>query len=105
MNMLNLLNDLILKLNALIRATSDPLQQAQLTKLRDAFDAMSDNAVHHLFDANSADFAAAISALQKASAAADQGVADVTKVSTAINTAVTAANAVDKVLGFLAHIA
>jgi hypothetical protein len=105
MNLLNLLNDLIVRLNALIRATSDPLQQAQLSKLRDAFDAMSDSAVHQLFDVTSPDFSAATSALQSASAAADQGVADLTKVSTAINSAVTAANAVDKVLGFLAHIA
>lgn len=105
MNMLNFLNDLIEKLNALIRATSDPLQQAQLLKLRDAFDAMSDNAVHMLLDVNSADFVTAIGALKNASTAAQQGVVDVSKVAAAINSAVTAANAVDKVLGFLAHIA
>jgi hypothetical protein len=105
MNLLNLINDLITQLDALIRATSDPFQQAQLTKLRDAFDAMSDQAVHQLFDSSSADFGTAVSALQNASAAANQGVADISKVAGAINSAVTAANSVDKVLGFLAHIA
>jgi hypothetical protein len=105
MNLLNLLNDLVLKLDALIRATSDPLQQAQLSKLRDAFDAMSDQAVHQLFATDSADFTTAADTLQQASAAADAGVADVNKVAGAIRSAITAANAVDKVLGFLAHIA
>jgi hypothetical protein len=105
MNLLNLLNDLILALNALIRATSDPLQQAKLMKLRDAFDAMSDNAVHQLFDSTSAEFNDATTKLQSATAAATRGLADVNNVSNAINTAVSAANAVDKVLGFLAHIA
>lgn len=105
MNLLNLLSDLIQALNALIRATSDPLQQAKLVKLRDAFEAMSDSAVHQLFDSTSAEFTDAIAQLQRATTAATQGLADVNKVSSAINTAVSAANAVDKVLGFLAHLA
>ena len=75
-----------------------------MTKLRDAFDAMSDAAVHQLFDTSSADFATAVTALQKASTAETQGTAHVSKVADAINSAVTAANAADKVLGFIAHI-
>jgi hypothetical protein len=104
MTLLNLLNSMVVSLDALIRATTDPFQQAQLTKLRDAFDAMSDQAVNQLFDQNSVDYAAAVSALNQASADATAGTAAVAKVATAINSAVAAANAADKILGFLAHL-
>jgi hypothetical protein len=105
MNLLSLLSELIDALDVLIRAISDPLQQAQLVKLRECFEAMSDSAVHQLFDTTSQDFKDATIALGSATTAAKQGVSDVGKVASAINSAVTAANAVDKILGFLAHIA
>jgi len=104
MNLLELLNSLVEDLNALIRASNDQSQQAQLTKLRDAFDAMSDQAVHQLFDTASADFGNAITALNTAKADVDAGAADVEKVGDAISSAVKAANAVDKLVGFLSHI-
>lgn len=105
MNLLDLLNKIVEDLNALIRASSDQQQWQKLTKLRDVFDKMSDEAVQQLFDQNTDDYRSAISALQAASSDAQAGLKNVGKVASAINTAVTAANAADKVLGFLAHIA
>ncbi|HMD61452.1 MAG TPA: hypothetical protein VKG78_08480 [Opitutaceae bacterium] len=104
MNLLSLLNSIVEDLDALIRASADPLEQAQLTKLRDAYDAMSDQAVHQLFDSASADYASAIKSLTAATADAKAGAADVSKIGQAIKSAVTAANAVDKLIGFLAHL-
>ncbi len=105
MNLIALISQLIDELDDLIVAATDPLQQAQLRKLRDALDAMNDQAVHQLFDATSQQFTDACTALKSATAAATIATSDLTKVAGAINTAVAAANAVDKLVGFLAHLA
>jgi hypothetical protein len=105
MNLLDLINTVIGKLDALIRATPEQADRAKLITLRNALDAMSDQAVHQLFDTSSADFANAVAALNKASADADEGIADVSRVGQAINATVEAAKATDKLVGFLAHLA
>lgn len=92
MNLVNLISQLIDALDDLIVAATDPLQQAQLTKLRDALDAMNDQAVHQLFDTTSQQFTDACSALQAATTAATNATSDLTKVAGAINTAVAASS-------------
>lgn len=103
-SLVDLLDAIVVALDSLLRAATDPQQQNQITQLRDAFDAMSDKAAHNLFDSASDDYANAVKSLASATQAAKDGAADAAKVSAAIATAVKAANAVDKLVGFLAHL-
>ncbi len=104
MNLLDSLNAIIGQIDTALRSVPAGPDYDRLAKLRDVFDAMSDQAVHNLYDTNSADYLAAIDTLQTATSSVRDAAKDLSKVASAINTAVAAAKAVDKVVGFLSHL-
>jgi len=99
------LNDLISEINTLLRENNDPDFDQQLWDLRHLVSALRDSALGKILDQTTADYGAAIAALNDADTAATAASADIAKVQAAIDKITGAAKAADKVIGLLGRLA
>ncbi len=99
------LNDLITELNTLLRENNDPDFDQQLWDLRHLVSALRDSALGKALDQTTADYGAAIAALNDADTAAAAAAADIAKVQAAIDKITAAAKAADKIIGLFSRLA
>lgn len=99
------LSDTVNELNKLLLASNDPAEIDSIRKLRRLYMALYDEVIEQQIQNNTPEFSQAIAELQAAEAACRDAVADLKKTAAAISKVVSAAKAVDKVIGLLASIA
>ena len=92
------ISDAVNELNKLLRQTRDPEEESKLRRLRRFYFALWEEVIKQEIDSSTPDFKDAIEELGLAHKAALAAKEDVQKVADAINRAVSAAKAVDKVV-------
>jgi hypothetical protein len=92
------ISDAVNELNKLLLVTQDPEEESRIRRLRRIYFALWEEVIQQIIDNRTAQFKDAIEQLTAATKAAVDAQADIKKVSEAINKAVSAAKAVDKVV-------
>jgi len=92
------ISDTVNELNKLLRKTTDPEFETRLRKLRRIFFALWEEVIKQEIDNRTYEFKEAIEALTASEAAIEEAMKDIAKIADAINKAVAATKAVDKVV-------
>lgn len=94
------ISDTVNELNKLIRLAEDPVQETRLRQLRRIYYLLWEEVIRKEIDRNTADYQAALTSLQQAHATIEAAKRDIAKIAEAIDTAVAAAKAVNKIVDF-----
>ena len=92
------ISDTVNELNKLLLKTTDPEEEKKIRQLRRIYFALWEEVIKQEIDNRTPDFKEAIDSLKVAHDAAVQAKEDLQKISEAINRAVAAAKAVDKIV-------
>lgn len=94
------ISDTVNELNKLIRLAVDPVQETRLRQLRRIYYLLWEEVIRKEIDRNTADYQAALTSLQQAHETIETAKRDIAKIAEAIDTAVAAAKAVNKIVDF-----
>jgi hypothetical protein len=92
------ISDTVNELNKLLRKTTDPEEEEKLRKLRRIYFALWEEVIKQEIDSKTHEFKEAIDSLKAAYDAAVEAKEDLAKIAEAINKAVAAARAVDRIV-------
>ena len=92
------ISDTVNELNKLLVKTTDPEEEQKIRKLRRIYFALWEEVIKQEIDSKTQEFKEAIDSLKVAHDAAVQAKKDIEKVAEAINRAVSAAKAVDRIV-------
>ena len=92
------ISDAVNELNKLLVKTTDPEEEQKIRKLRRIYFALWEEVIKQEIDSKTQEFKEAIDSLKVAHDAAVQAKKDIEKVAEAINRAVSAAKAVDRIV-------
>jgi hypothetical protein len=94
------ISDTVNELNKLLRLTSDPEQETRLRQLRRIYYLLWEEVIEKEIDKNTADYKAALDSLDLANETIETAKRDIKKIAEAIDKAVAAAKAVNKIVDF-----
>jgi hypothetical protein len=94
------ISDTVNELNKLLRLTSDPEQETRLRQLRRIYYLLWEEVIEKEIDKNTADYKAALDSLDLAHDTIETAKRDIKKIAEAIDKAVAAAKAVNKIVDF-----
>jgi hypothetical protein len=92
------ISDTVNELNKLLRETTDPEEEQKIRKLRRIYFALWEEVIEQEIDSRTPEFKEAIDSLKIARDAAIEAKEDIQKVAEAIDRAVSAAKAVDRIV-------
>jgi hypothetical protein len=92
------ISDTVNELNKLLRETTDPEEEQKIRKLRRIYFALWEEVIEQEIDSRTPEFKEAIDSLKIARDAAIEAKEDIQKVAEAIDQAVSAAKAVDRIV-------
>jgi len=92
------ISDTVNELNKLLLKTTDPEEEGKIRKLRRIYFALWEEVIKQEIDSRTHEFKEAIDSLKVAHDAAVQAKEDIAKIAEAINRAVSAAKAVDRIV-------
>jgi len=98
------ISDVVNTLNKLMGNSTDPDEQEQIQKVLRVLFMLWEEVIRQEIDSSTAKYKAALDALSKAEKTAQDAIKDINKVADAIETAVKAAKAVDKIVKVVADV-